>query len=257
MNILLRCFNKLKNKEFINRSTPCYICLDDNDGKHIILKCKHGVHANCLETQVRHIKTVGQIPAKFGQCGICSTWIQTKKLTHDLHSDVKELRRYYELWGKGKHSRVYRCYICANLFHEKKPRCADDIQEATPSTIRCMKCVNLCDKHGDEYLVYKCRFCCKIATYHCGNGNHMCNECHEIQTPKPCIGILGGCIGDHITNGEGSQCYGCAMCTSNSISIPTPTSHAVSNPYPSKILSSHELSPDDTMYIKIIPYIRF
>jgi len=36
-----------------------------------------------------------------------------------------------------------------------------------------------CDKHGDEFVQFKCRYCCTPAVWFCFGSTHFCNKCHE------------------------------------------------------------------------------
>lgn len=74
-----------------------------------------------------------------------------------------------------------------------------------------------CPKHGDSFIVFKCRYCCNIANWFCFGTTHFCERCHS-QYPNmkvhPCKG-LPECDGLHVENGEGEeaeQCLGCALC---------------------------------------------
>lgn len=226
MDTLRRFLHKLRiNKVEKSESSTatigtlsCHICLEDIKQQSFIkIGCKHRVHKRCLKNQLDYIPKRGeQMLKKYGQCGVCSTWItEKKKLSSKEWESVKELKRYYELWvdwENGNH-RVFRCFTCAKLFHEKNAPCADDVSVPADS-IRCQTCVNVCSIHGTEFLSYKCRYCCNPSTYHCGPGNHMCEDCHSSQTPQPCVGLAGGCKGDHEENGTASKCLGCSMCFS-------------------------------------------
>lgn len=35
-----------------------------------------------------------------------------------------------------------------------------------------------CTKHGDQYIEFKCRFCCEVATFFCFGHTHFCESCH-------------------------------------------------------------------------------
>lgn len=215
MELISRYLHRLKiGRKEKSEVSPCYICQDVGE-KQTKLKCKHRAHVDCLEEQVGRINTKGDlISAKCGQCGLCGTWIKSNKLSRASDKAIEELQRFYSLWGSD-HQRIYRCFICTKLFYEKRARCADDEDSlSSPQAIRCQSCKNTCETHGDQYLSYKCRYCCKIATYHCGNGNHMCDVCHEDQIIIPCVGSTDGCNGNHLPNGQGSQCLGCTMCMS-------------------------------------------
>jgi hypothetical protein len=63
--------------------------------------------------------------------------------------------------------------------------------------------------HGRDYIEYKCRFCCSVATWYCWGNTHFCDGCHaEASTvqPKPCT-----CGKPHPTNGK-EHALGCSLC---------------------------------------------
>jgi len=47
-----------------------------------------------------------------------------------------------------------------------------------------------CPVHGQEYLQYKCRFCCSVAIWQCGSV-HYCEECHSGRRGVQCPISLG------------------------------------------------------------------
>ena len=87
---------------------------------------------------------------------------------------------------------------------------------------------NNCIKHGKEFIEYKCKFCCKYATWFCWGTTHFCDDCYKRQ----CIGDyvsqyskdkLDKCKkskcqvgGNHPLNGE-EYALGCFICKYNSI----------------------------------------
>merc|ERR1712232_233399 len=72
-----------------------------------------------------------------------------------------------------------------------------------------------CPKHGQEYIEYRCRFCCNVAVFYCWGNTHFCDPCHKIaqeiavrkkeDLPK-CT-----CGGKHPPNGD-EYCLGCSYC---------------------------------------------
>jgi len=46
-------------------------------------------------------------------------------------------------------------------------------------TCRSMLSVNGCRFHGGDRTIFKCRFCCAVATYFCGGMCHYCDPCHD------------------------------------------------------------------------------
>ena len=235
MDILQRFAQKWRskirgeNKDPTESTQSCYICLEDiskNRKESTKIGCKHRVHKGCLQTQLDQLKRRGgQILRQYAQCGQCAIWIEGKNVKSIPQIDkltLREVRRYYELQiPDSKSHRVFRCHLCGNLFHEQKAPCAQDTLPG--KFVRCSACAHLCSEHGSEYLAYKCRYCCKVANFVCGSGNHMCNECHDIQVPKLCVGLAGGCSGNHLPNGTASECLGCTMCNSLPRRIPRST----------------------------------
>ena len=37
----------------------------------------------------------------------------------------------------------------------------------------------VCPRHGEQYIEFKCRFCCSIATFFCFGHTHFCEGCHK------------------------------------------------------------------------------
>lgn len=84
-----------------------------------------------------------------------------------------------------------------------------------------------CDQHGDDFLEYKCRYCCSVAIYFCFGNTHFCEECHGLwyslpernPQPKCPVGpggkkLKGKCpLGiAHPPTGE-EFCLGCGLCS--------------------------------------------
>ena len=47
-------------------------------------------------------------------------------------------------------------------------------------TCNCMlPCLQMCAKHGSDFLEYKCRYCCSVAVFFCFGTTHFCNACHD------------------------------------------------------------------------------
>ena len=90
-------------------------------------------------------------------------------------------------------------------------RQCDDGQEGSfnPKEMICGSCsgkdlIESCPKHGKEYIVYKCRFCCSVAAFFCWSTHHFCFNCHKIQ-----------CEGNYLNRKDKHQfpvCKGKAFC---------------------------------------------
>eukprot|EP01096_Ripella_sp_DP13-Kostka_P006733 TRINITY_DN2430_c0_g1_i1.p1 TRINITY_DN2430_c0_g1~~TRINITY_DN2430_c0_g1_i1.p1 ORF type:complete len:685 (+),score=256.80 TRINITY_DN2430_c0_g1_i1:184-2238(+) len=137
----------------------------------------------------------------------------------------------------------YECYQCGGPFYGGRKRCdpganaeddeaveAQDRRQAAPERL-CSGCCGIaakCKTHGTDYIEFKCRFCCAIATYFCGGACHYCTPCHDKASTltnfsdwstKWDCGIIKECEGPHscplaihhAKNGEEFS-LGCAMC---------------------------------------------
>ena len=138
---------------------------------------------------------------------------------------------------------IYICYDCNKPYFGGENECNVDDQEEEnkidPSERLCLKCAKpqtfatTCDKHGAEYIQWKCQFCCSMATYYCWGTTHFCESCHRkawtlrrkekkdlIQCPCKSSSktnfpekVEGPCPLEqkHPPHGE-EYCLGCAMC---------------------------------------------
>ena len=137
-----------------------------------------------------------------------------------------------------KHFPYYKCYICKKLYYAGIYECGlvrgIDIYEPNPNLkpedLICESCkfstidiVMNCPKHGKVNIEYKCKFCCKVASWFCWGTTHFCDDCHKRQVncdyvskyPKNKLPICNKSLceagGDHPPNGE-EYALGCPEC---------------------------------------------
>jgi E3 ubiquitin-protein ligase MYCBP2 len=77
----------------------------------------------------------------------------------------------------------YLCYKCSRPYFGGGVQC-EAAADFDPSELVCGSCSNpgevvTCNKHGDDYLEYKCRYCCSVAVWFCFGTTHFCNTCHS------------------------------------------------------------------------------
>lgn len=97
----------------------------------------------------------------------------------------------------------YQCFKCHRPYFAGRRECGDGPQadaanpnKYNPQDCICGKCADLsgvagitnCPKHGKDYIEYKCRFCCKVASWFCWSTTHFCEDCHKRQ-----------CAGDYVS----------------------------------------------------------
>ena len=84
----------------------------------------------------------------------------------------------------------------------------------------------ICPKHGKDFIEYKCKLCCKVASWFCWGTTHFCDDCHKRQCngdyvskyPKSKLPICNKSLcevgGNHPPNGE-EYALGCSACRNN------------------------------------------
>ena len=136
-----------------------------------------------------------------------------------------------------KHLTYYMCYVCKEPYFAGRMECGNDPNMINnddpnktfdPRDCVCGKDSNLsgvggvsnCPKHSKDFIEYKCKFCCKIASWFCWGTTHFCEDCHKIaadicnypkkRLPK-CTAATCQVGGNHPPNGE-EYALGCSIC---------------------------------------------
>jgi len=162
----------------------------------------------------------------------------------DLDKDPRLTDKNSPWYGKKvefalKRLSYYMCYICKKPYFAGRRECGNDPNMNNddpnklynPKDCVCGKDANLsgvagktnCVKHGKEFIEYKCRFCCKIASWFCWGTTHFCEDCHKRQCNHDYVSQykkdkLPKCNkdtcevgGNHPPNGE-EYALGCSIC---------------------------------------------
>lgn len=69
----------------------------------------------------------------------------------------------------------YMCFKCKEPYFGGLKDCEralnDDKKDYKPSDLICPNCCEIpiakCKKHGDDFIEFKCRYCCSIAVWFC------------------------------------------------------------------------------------------
>mmetsp|Transcript_34298 Transcript_34298/g.58730 ORF Transcript_34298/g.58730 Transcript_34298/m.58730 type:complete len:467 (+) Transcript_34298:30-1430(+) len=166
---------------------------------------------------------------------------QIKNLGDEIPEEIRNASEEEQFnYARGKLN-FYECYKCKSFYYGGKRECDaaaagrnDDNEEGEreqepildPTALVCGGCRGTCSTHGSEHMVFKCRFCCSVASYFCFGHTHFCPSCHT----KPwnivsqnnyqfIVGKLPLCPGkdecplgiEHPPNGE-EYVLGCACC---------------------------------------------
>lgn len=126
----------------------------------------------------------------------------------------------------------YQCHKCKVPYFGGAIDCADAqnaLQDFKVEELVCPKCsaasvgagIKNCQKHGDQYIDFKCKFCCSVALWFCHGNTHYCDPCHRIagrNNKHDCPGKnkKEGCPlkVDHPPSGE-EFALGCGLCRSS------------------------------------------
>lgn len=250
-----------------NADEFCNICWVETLGSApcIRLNCSHIFHDSCVRSKLNKQWPGPSISFSFMNCPLCAQVMHHRYIDYLVNPFVaileqvkaKALQRL-EIEGMMNDPRItnpesefhgkpqeyamnifsfYMCYICKNPYFGGRRNCEQPAEGAdasayNPAELLCGGCSTLnaeCKKHGKDYIEFKCRFCCSLATFYCGGKAHFCTPCHDkagqlvefvnwttIAACEPCKGQGGHpelCpLGvAHADNGE--ECsLGCSMC---------------------------------------------
>eukprot|EP00300_Choanocystis_sp_HF-7_P008386 c15877_g1_i1.p1 GENE.c15877_g1_i1~~c15877_g1_i1.p1 ORF type:complete len:651 (+),score=123.57 c15877_g1_i1:2-1954(+) len=81
----------------------------------------------------------------------------------------------------------YMCHKCQDPYFGGEYRCeaaGEGAAEFNPEELVCGGCsavggASSCPKHGQNFLEYKCRYCCSVAIWFCFGTTHFCDPCHN------------------------------------------------------------------------------
>lgn len=100
------------------------------------------------------------------------------------------------------------------------PANVSDRKELICGACSAYKAGSSCRQHGNEFIEWKCRWCCGIASFFCFGTTHMCTACHERWQLQPgcCKASRRTCTPEtcplhtsHPDHGT-EHCLGCALC---------------------------------------------
>eukprot|EP00753_Platysulcus_tardus_P011481 PLAT3292.30.p1 GENE.PLAT3292.30~~PLAT3292.30.p1 ORF type:complete len:1705 (-),score=914.67 PLAT3292.30:92-4642(-) len=248
----------------------CMACWTESLGAAptILLGCGHAFHHDCITRLLKAGWTGARISFDFIRCPLCKTRIEHDTLADtlapllELEEEVRSkavLRAKFEeledapevtdpssefygdlaAYAMDRFA-YYRCFKCEHAYYGGERACGEAGREIDPSELICGGCSPFaasshCDKHGTDYLEFKCRFCCSIAVFFCFGTTHFCYTCHtqpgrmtgmaKDKLPHCPAGPLGKqlsgdcplCI-DHPPTGE-EFALGCGLCRSAKVSF--------------------------------------
>lgn len=218
-----------------------------------LTSCQHVFHQHCLLKCIEVGYPGVRITLGFLDCALCSAPLQhprlasalakwellRKKLSKAGLARLKaegllkspELQPGGAFHGKGPEGYAlhrycfFQCHQCSEPYFAGAARCNGQAQLQKREEMVCGPCSakalgqtpQSCKLHKEEYIEFKCRFCCSIAAFFCWGTTHFCDRCHREWDkapgqvkPKPCE-----CSTPHPPNSKeasGEHCFGCSLC---------------------------------------------
>ncbi|CAD6193419.1 unnamed protein product [Caenorhabditis auriculariae] len=194
----------------------CVVCFTERLGAApcVRLRCGHLFHFHCMRSVLLRRWNGPRILFRFINCPLCNQQIDHPGLA-DLMEPVLAIRE--EVVRKAKMRLEYDgllsspaltdplseyfnqpeeyaldrymyvlCHKCNKAYFGGESHCQNalDTSQYNPEELICGACsdtsgLQICNRHGAEFLEYKCRFCCSIAVYFCFGTTHFCAQCHD------------------------------------------------------------------------------
>jgi E3 ubiquitin-protein ligase MYCBP2 len=221
----------------------CYLCLKKlNTSPIVCLSCNHYLHYLCIQNKInRGVNLYGQkLNFNFIKCEFCHILFDCPFLP-DIHNKIEYYKTIYKQTQEKIKERIaieklapnkknydlftfFLCYKChkpyyvgknnnkkENFFLLKYKNIEKDCLCGKDSFIYDEMNDKTCKKHGIEYVEYKCKYCCNMASRF-QSQTHLCEKCYFIdKSIKECNKQLCEFGGKHPPNGV-EYCLGCFAC---------------------------------------------
>lgn len=187
----------------------------------LLLTCGHLIHYICLSKRLELKWTKDEINFNYLQCPVCSQNMKTtNKELNMIIEQGEKLRnsilniglKYFDSENhltenkfindyKGNKSEYilnefsfFKCKRCDNPFFAGLKSCLEEddynnVESLNKKERICYDCFDFskikgitnCKIHKREQIIYKCRFCCNVASHFCWGTTHFCEDCHIRQ----------------------------------------------------------------------------
>eukprot|EP00002_Diphylleia_rotans_P023517 TRINITY_DN4628_c0_g2_i4.p1 TRINITY_DN4628_c0_g2~~TRINITY_DN4628_c0_g2_i4.p1 ORF type:complete len:534 (-),score=81.74 TRINITY_DN4628_c0_g2_i4:58-1659(-) len=229
----------------------CVICYSEDlrAAPSVQLECGHVLHFHCIKTRLEKRWTASRIGFSYCECPACKALISHPLLNHHIQAAdrlrqeimdkaLERLKREglencrevtapnSEYYRKPREYAFHRysysmCFKCKKPYFTGQVQCAAGMAEFKPEDLLCAACSSVdgnctnCPIHGQEYIQYKCRYCCNLAVWFCFGNTHFCEQCHqrpyEISGMPPHQLPRCNCSVRHPPNGQEFS-LGCSLC---------------------------------------------
>jgi E3 ubiquitin-protein ligase MYCBP2 len=243
--------NKFYNN---NEDLHCQICSEKLcTSKTVHSNCGHDFHYLCLINRLTEgEKLLGKkLNFNFIKCSICDLVIECPSIPNIQKKIDKNKQLYLKVSQMIEQRIIYQkkdpkkaslllfliCNKCGKPYYagENNGNNNNNSNEENQQDCLCgkdsfaydAKGSTFCKIHGFDYIEYKCKFCCKIASRFCSQ-KHFCEECYANKNYennceiKKCDRNICEFSGIHAPNGE-EYCLGCFICRYENVKNEYPT----------------------------------
>ena len=240
----------LNNNNINNKGLYCKICSEKLSSSKIVhLNCGHDFHYLCLINRLSEgEKLFGKkLNFNFIKCSICDSMLEcpstpyiqdkidkNKQLYSQISTMIEQRNIYQKNYLSNSSSFLFHiCYKCHQPYYAGKNNniCNEENKQdclcGKDSFVYDAKGSTFCKKHGFDFIEYKCKFCCNIASRFCSQ-THFCEECYASKNYennceiKKCEKNKCEFSGMHAPNGE-EYCLGCFICRYENVKNEYPT----------------------------------
>lgn len=207
--------NKVPNNA-VDGEEFCGICFVEGLGQApcIRLSCSHTFHYQCVLNKIKQGPPTMRITFGYLECPLCKAPMDHKNIK-DITKPDFELKKTLEEKARERLKRenlekdarlvdpasrfyqkpveyataifaYYRCFKCNKPYFGGRRDCENnaDGEKRPKEEFVCFDCSDLpaieCKVEAHkEYHLWKCRFCCKLATWFCWGTTHFCDYCHS------------------------------------------------------------------------------
>ena len=226
-----------------SKGSKCHICLKRLDTSPIVyLSCSHYVHCLCIQNKlIQNINLYGKkLNFNFMKCQLCNTFYECPFLP-ELQNQIEKYTIIYkqtqemikqrflieDIQPTEKNKDIFMfflCYKCKRPYYVGKNNDKNQIIVLNENNNNEKDCLCgkdsyiddenrgvICQKHRNDFIEYKCRYCCNMASRF-QSQTHLCEECYfnkpKIKECDKTICLFGGI---HPPNGI-EFCLGCFAC---------------------------------------------
>jgi len=176
-------------------SDSCIICYCDlSEDESVTLDCGHSFHTSCLLECTSRAEAYAEkgdhIVFQMAKCpGGCGTLVRHRiaprskeitKLSRTIAKAAQMELRFQAPTKTAEDLLFYLCHRCKKPFFgglKICPRMNPTEAKKDPTELTCIDCAHSCKEHAHDFALFKCHYCCNIATHRSFGNRFSCDRC--------------------------------------------------------------------------------